>query len=415
MNKSSFTKIFLSLIFGTLILFMVFFAGLWIGNKLTINQGKYSESIIDHEPPTQSSVPNENLNQNLFDPFWQAWDSVHELYVDQPVDDTLLMQGAISGMMNSLGDPHSSYMDPNELQQANASLEGSYEGIGAWVDTSGQFLTIISPMAGSPAESAGLKPGDKIIAIDGVDQTGIDPQIVLRSVLGPAGSQVTLSIQRDNLDSTFDVTITRATIILHDVTGRILDGNIGYIQLSTFGENSAAELHEKLEELLTQNPTGLIFDLRGNTGGYLSTAVDVVSEFISEGTVLIEVYGNGTETRYPAVGGGVATNIPLVVLVNEGTASAAEITAGAIQDYGRGKLIGQTTYGKGSVQQWIELENDQGAIRVTVARWLTPNGRQIHGVGLAPDILVELTEEDQEAEIDPQLDRAVEEILNITQ
>jgi carboxyl-terminal processing protease len=290
-------------------------------------------------------------------------------------------------------------------------MDGEYEGIGAWVDTTGDYVKIVSPMPGSPAEKAGLKANDIIIKVDGEDMTGIDGNLVLRRILGPAGTDVTLTIQREGLDAPFDVTITRAKIIIPSVEGKMLDGNIAYIQLFTFGEKTTGELKTKLRELMAQNPKGLILDLRNNGGGYLNTAIEVVSQFIDKGVVMYEEYGNGQRKTFQALPGGLATKIPLVVLVNEGTASASEITAGAIQDYGRGVLVGVTTYGKGSVQNWIPLENNQGAVRVTIARWLTPKERQISKIGLKPDVEVPLTEEDIKNEKDPQLDKAIE-IIN---
>jgi carboxyl-terminal processing protease len=320
------------------------------------------------------------------------------------------MQGAIRGMLSSLGDPHTSYMDQSEFQQANAPLEGEYEGIGAYVDTTGDFLTIISPMAGSPAEKAGLKPGDTVIAIDNEDMTGIDPNLVLRKILGPAGSEVEIKLKREGVED-FSVKIIRAKILLPSVESKMLDENIAYINLSSFAADTGPKLREDLKDLLSRNPKGLILDLRNDGGGYLDTAQEVVSEFLKEGTVLIEEYGDKSQQKYEVRPGGLATEIPMVVLVNGGTASAAEITAGAIQDYKRGILIGEKTYGKGSVQQWSALPNEAGAIRVTIARWLTPNGRQINTIGLMPDIEVALTQEDFDAKKDPQLDRAIEYIL----
>lgn len=343
----------------------------------------------------------------LFEPFWQAWEIVHEEYVDQPVDDEALMRGAIRGMMDGLGDQHSSYMDPEEFRQANTPMEGEYEGIGAYVDTSAEYLTITSTMQGSPAEKAGLRPNDKIIAVDGEDMTGVDGSIVLKHVLGPAGSQVVLTILREE-EEPFDVTITRDTIILKSVESEMLENNIAYVKLTTYGDDTTRDLKTALRQLLSQNPRGMILDLRNNPGGYLTTAIEVVSQFVGDGVVMYEEYGSGERQIYEAISGGMATEIPLVVLVNEGTASASEITAGAIQDYGRGTLVGMQTFGKGSVQNWVPLDKDQGAVRVTVARWLTPNERQIHEVGLEPDVVVELTEEDFEAGRDPQLDKAIE-------
>jgi len=383
--------------------------------ETVITAGEDGESIVvtPVECPKCPEIPYVDAEgdtpeelQGLFSPFWETWDIVHELYVDQPVDQLALMRGAIIGMLDALGDKHTSYMTPEEFKQANENLEGEYEGIGAWVDTSGDYIEIISPMRGSPAAEAGLQPKDLVIAIDGEDMTGIPGDLALRRILGPAGTRVTLTIRRG--DETFDVVITRSNIIVPTVEHEMLKDNIAYIELSNYGDKTTQQLRDALKSLLAQDPEGLILDLRGNGGGYLNTAIQVVSEFIADGVVMFEQYGDGETFTYQAISGGLATEIPLVVLVDGGTASAAEITAGAIQDYNRGPLVGDITYGKGSVQSWIALEGDAGGVRVTIARWLTPNGRQISEVGLEPEYIVELTAEDYEAGLDPQLDKAIE-------
>lgn len=378
------------------------------------NPARRSELPADHPPLAENQTENPQEG-DLFDPFWEAWDIVHEQYIDQPVDQEVLMRGAISGMIDSLGDPHSSYMDPEQFRQANIPMDGNYEGIGAWVDPTGKYLEIISPMPGSPAEDAGLQPGDIVLAIDGEDMTGIDGNLVIQKVMGPAGTDVTLTIQREGRTEPFNVTVIRQEITVPSVDHRMIEGeNLGYIQIITFGHNTRSELKGALREVLKQNPEGLIIDLRNNGGGFLQTSIEVASEFIKDGVILYEDYGydEGMQT-YEAVRGGLATDIPLVVLVNQGSASASEIVAGAIQDHERGPLVGMTTFGKGSVQNWIELSDNQGAVRVTIARWLTPEKRQIHEKGLSPDYEVELTEENLQQEEDPQLDKAIEVLQNL--
>jgi carboxyl-terminal processing protease len=393
---------------------MMFGSGLLIG-WFNPEPGQYLVSLVKPEASLSvtQSMPEDKVDdkdlQNLFVPFWQAWDLVHSEYVDQPVDNTLMMQGAISGMMDSLGDPHTSYMNPDEYEIVNTDLEGSYEGIGAWVDTTGDYLTIISAMTNSPAEEAGLKPGDQVIAVNGKDVTGIPGDVVLKDVKGPAGSDVTLTIFRQSEEEPFDVTITRREIDVPSVEGEMLDNNIAYIQLTTYGVTTPDELHSTLETLMENNPQGLILDLRNNGGGYLDSAIEIISEFIDSGNVVMyEEMGDGSRKTYKASNGGLAIDIPLVVLINQGSASASEITAGAIQDYERGTLVGETSYGKGSVQIWTPLTHNQGAIRVTVARWLTPKERHISEIGITPDVTVEYTEEDFNNEVDPQLEKAIE-------
>jgi carboxyl-terminal processing protease len=358
----------------------------------------------------EAGTPNEALDSFL--PFWEAWSKLVYLDLPEEVTPLLLMRASLNGMMIALDDPYTGYLDPDLARQWDVDLHGEYEGIGAWVDTSTEFLTIISPMPGSPAEAAGLLAGDQVVAIDGDDMTGIAGDIALKRVLGPAGSKVVLTIERENVEEPFDVTIIRERIVIPNVIYEILDDNIAYLQLITFSETSYQDLVDALEEMFAEDPDGLILDIRGNGGGYLHTAVNITSEFIEEGVILYEEYGNGARDIHEARStDGIATEIPLVVLINEGSASASEILAGAVQDYERGILVGTTTFGKGSVQLPITLKNDQGTARITVARWLTPNENHIQDIGLIPDEIVEITEEDFLAGEDPQLAKAIEILL----
>ena len=362
-------------------------------------------------PETADATPDDL--EATFAPFWEAWQIIQEDFVDQPLDDTELMRGAIRGMLEALGDEHTSYMDPQEYQQANSGIEGSYEGIGAWVDSTGDYLAIVSPMPGSPAEAAGLKPGDLIIAIDGEDMTGTPGDLVIKKVLGPAGSTVELTIRREGEAEPLKFDVTRAKIVVPSIESEMLENDIAHIHIFTFGATTAEELRSAIEELLEQDAQGLIIDFRNNGGGLLSTAIKISSEFIPEGDVILyERYGDGREDIHTSLPGGLATEIPIVILINEGSASASEVVAGAIQDHERGQLVGVTSFGKGSVQNWIPLNNQQGAVRVTIAKWLTPNERTIHDVGLEPDVVVEISDEDIENEFDTQLEKAIEILLD---
>jgi len=406
-------------IFTAVILLSGGFAGGFITGHLIQLQGNFpfgQNGAAPSAAPTvsaeqQAATPSET--QTLFQPFWEAWNIVHERYVDQPVDDKALMEGAIKGMMDALGDQQTYYMEPAVYQDATSQLAGAYEGIGAYVDMKGDFLTIIRPIEGSPAEAAGLQAGDAIIAVDGVDMTGIKPEEVREKVMGPAGTQVKLTVARKGESAPLDFMVTRARIDIPSVTSKMLDNNIGYLAINTFGEQTTNELHKNLDQLLAQNPRGIIIDLRNNTGGFLTTAVDVASEFIDNGVVLYEQHGDGSRDTFNVTGNGRATDMPIVVLINEISASASEILAGALQDYGRATLVGVVSYGKGSVQQWVPLSNNEGAARVTVAKWLTPKERAIDHVGLTPDVYVNMTPEDYQAERDPQLDAAMQTMLAI--
>lgn len=414
MNKG--LKIILGLFVSVVLLACVFSAGLLAGNLIPATGGlPFIRDIVPLiptvEPEQTSSTPEQY--QTLFAPFWEAWNIVHNNYVDRPLDDLTLMRGAIRGMMDAIGDKQTYYMDPVLYESATSQLSGDYEGIGAYVDTQGEYLTIISPIEGSPAEAAGLKPGDQIIAIDGVDMTGTAPEEARQKVLGPAGTTVKLTVARKGEEEPLEFVITRAKITIPSVTGKMLENDIAYIDINQFGDKTTSELSAVLDELIAQNPKGVIIDLRNNGGGYLQTSIEVASEFIDKGVILYEQYGDGSRDTFNALGNGRATDLPIVVLINEGSASASEILAGALQDYGRAKLVGVLSYGKGSVQQWIPLSDDNGAARVTVAKWLTPKERAIDGVGLTPDFVVELTEDDAANNRDPQLDKAIEVLLGL--
>lgn len=414
MNRT--TKTVLGLFVVGILLGGAFSGGFIVGHLMPARGqlpglGDLLPSVPGVQPEQQAATPDEL--QTLFAPFWEAWNIVHEQYVDQPVDDLALMQGAIRGMMDALGDKQTFYMEPRLYESETTSLQGEYEGIGAYVDTDGEYLTIVSPIQGSPAEAAGLLPGDKVIAIDGEDMTGVAPEQARLKVLGPVGTTITLTVTRDGEPEPLEFIITRAKITIRSAEGKMLANGVAYIDINTFGERTTRELRSTLDQLLRQAPRGIIIDLRNNPGGYLTTAVEVSSEFIDRGVILYEEYGDGRRVSHDALGNGEAVDLPIVVLINEGSASASEILAGALQDYGRAKLVGVKSYGKGSVQNWVPLSNDQGAARVTIARWLTPNERQIDQVGLTPDVVVEMTPEDFEAKRDPQLDAAMETMLAV--
>jgi carboxyl-terminal processing protease len=263
-------------------------------------------------------------------------------------------------------------------------------------------------MPDSPAETAGLETGDRIIAVDGEDVTSMDPALVRTlKVLGPAGTDVTLTVLREGVEDPIDVKITRAHIVVPTVDSRMLDNGIGYIQLLQFGGNSDTEVHDALSNLLDQGAQGIILDLRDNGGGYFDQSLSIASEFIDTGVICYQEYNDGTRDAFEASKRGIATDIPVVLLVNQWSASASEIVAGALQDQNRAELVGVTTFGKGVVQTLVPLSNG-GTAHITSARWLTPNGTTIQGQGLTPDYVVEMTEDDYANDLDPQLDKAIQ-------
>ena len=359
--------------------------------------------------PTAGDTPDDL--QTEFRPFWEAWELLQKNFVDQPLDTTKLVQGAIKGMLRATGDRHTNYMTPHEQVVMRTDMSGDLEGIGAEVDTSGDLLRVISPLPGSPAEAAGMLPGDAIIAVDDEEVSGLDAFTVIAKVRGPAGSSVRITLLREGIPEPLTLEITRYKITIPSVEGEILANGLAYVRINRFGDHTSRELRTQLRAQLANNPPGLILDLRNNPGGFLDAGISVTSQFIGTGLVMIEQFGDGRERKYRARPGGLATEIPLAVLINHGSASAAEIVASAVKDYQRGAVVGQTSYGKGTVQTWLDLSNENGAVRITFARWLTPHGNSVDGEGITPDLEVERSYEQYQAGLDPQLDAAAKLLL----
>lgn len=384
-------------------------------------------------------------------PFWNVYDAVTRRYPLGPVDRKTLIEGAIRGLVESVGDPYSSYLSPDDFRGSLDDISGTFEGIGAEigsVDANGNtsdcstfgpdcHLVIIAPLDGSPAEEAGLRPGDVILAVDGSTLDGLTPDEARDRVRGKAGTEVKLHIQRfaapvpvptpagtaapdaspepassrppRQLHDEFDVTLVRAKIQRREVTSRALaDGTVGYVSLSGFSSAGAKELEDAIKAHLDKGIRKIVFDLRGNPGGFLLDSLDVASEFIANDTIYWQEDASGSQVETEARAGGIATDpsIEVVVLINRGSASAAEIVAGALQDRDRAQLIGETSFGKGTVQEWIDL-GEVGGVKLTTWKWLTPDKRWIHKVGITPDIPVTVPA-DAPAGSDPVLDKALE-------
>lgn len=360
--------------------------------------------------PTVSLEPSEK-EEKAFDLFWEVWHILQDEYYGELPDETGMTYGAIKGVLDTLDDDHTYFFDPDIANIMREDMSGSFQGIGAFVRMRKDGrLMIVAPMEGQPAEAAGLRAGDIILEADGLSLEGMSVHEAIIYIRGPQGTVVSLTILREGVAEPFTVEVERAHIEMPTIEAEMLDDGVAYVKLYEFNSQATTRLQKALKDVLKENPRGLIFDLRNNPGGFLSEAVNVASQFIPEGTILVERFSDGTERVYEAENGGLALEIPLVVLVNAGSASASEIVAGAVQDTGCGTLIGETTFGKGSVQLLHNLR-DGSELRVTVARWFTPNDRLIHGQGLEPDIVVEMTPEDMDAGLDPQLDRAVEYLL----
>jgi carboxyl-terminal processing protease len=359
-----------------------------------------------------------------FQPFWDAYHNISAHFALGPVDQKTIVEGAIKGMVDSLGDPYSAYLSPTDFQNTLQDISGTFEGIGAevgTVDASGKTSTcttfgancrleIAQPLPGSPAEKAGLQPGDVVTKIDGTTVDGLTPDQTTSRIRGPAGTSVTLTIVRGSA-APFDVTIVRAKITRQEVvTKDLANGSVGYVQLTGFSETGADAAVAAIKADVQKGQKKLILDLRGNPGGFIDAAQRLASAFVASGPVFWQQDASGNQSPTNAIPGGPATDpsIRVVVLVDGGTASAAEIVTGALKDTGRATIVGQKTFGKGTVQTWYELgtNGDEGGIKLTIAKWLTPNKTWIHKIGITPDVVVDVPS-NLPAGSDPILDKAL--------
>ncbi|MBI2625962.1 S41 family peptidase, partial [Candidatus Parcubacteria bacterium] len=340
---------------------------------------------------------------------WDAWRLVEARYADRKdIDRQKLLYGAVRGLVKSLGDPYTVFFDPPEAKQFSDEVKGSFEGIGAEIGIRDGVLKVIAPLEGSPAQRAGLLPGDTVQKIDGVTTMDISLDEAVRKIRGPKDTTVTLTIGREGNEEPREVAVVREQIVVPNLAWRTVDPGIAYVQLFHFTEQTDADFRKIANELLKADTQRIVLDLRSNPGGLLEVAQSIAGWFLERGALVVtEDFGNGKQNYYRAQGPGKLRALPVVVLVNEGSASASEILAGALRDNRGAKLIGAKTFGKGSVQQ-LEQLRDGSSIKITVAKWLTPQGQNLNNSGLEPDIGVERTREDIEANRDPQLDTAVE-------
>ncbi len=350
----------------------------------------------------------EYFNSDLY---WQAWHTIKNEHVDRNlIDEEAMFYGSLRGMTSALDDPYTVFLDPSEAKDFLDDLSGSFEGIGAEVGIRDDMVTVIAPLSGMPAEKAGLRAGDKIYAIDSLSTINMSLNEAVSKIRGPKDTEVVLTIIREGEDRPFDITITRGTIIIESVSWEVTDDNLFLIKISNFHEDTISLLNKAILEVLTKNVDGIILDLRNNPGGYLDTAIKVASEWIPEGPVLIEQFSDGSRNEFFAKGLARLSGFPTVVLVNQGSASGSEIVAGALRDYKKATLVGEQTFGKGSVQNLKPLKGGS-KLKITIAKWYTPGGDYIDEKGVEPDIEVERSIEDFEADIDPQMNKAIEILL----
>ena len=389
-----------------MIVIIAFLLGWQLGHKdakIAWQNYKPSVSFIGKEPPKDANVD--------FTLFWKTWDLLSKQYFDKKaLDPQKMYYGAISGMVSALGDPYTVFLPPEAQKSTKEDLGGSFEGVGIELGfDKDKRLAVIAPLSGAPADKAGIKAGDLIVKINEKDALGMSLPDAVKIIRGPKGTNVALSIFRDGDTEPKNYNLTRDTIIVKSVElsykNTKSDKKIAVIKLSRFGERTNDEWNQAVSDLLSQNAYGMVLDLRNNPGGFLESAVFIGSEFLDGGDVVLQENNEGVRTPFKVNRKGKLLSIPVNVLINKGSASASEIVAGALQDRKRATLIGDKSFGKGTIQEAEDLEAGTG-IHITIAKWLTPEGRWVNQLlGLDPDIKIEMDKED--ASKDPQLDKAI--------
>ena len=368
-----------------------FFAGIWYGfyNRPAVEKVL---NVVGQKPPPQ-------LGEVDFNIFWDVWSQLEDKYVDKAkLDRKVLVYGASSGLVRALKDPYSEFLPPQENKQFQEDIKGSFEGIGAEIGIRKGVLTVISPLKDSPAEKAGIKGGDKILKVNDTLTGDLALDEAVRLIRGPKGTEVTLTVLRDSFDKTKEFKIVRDTIRITILSTEKKKDGIFVIKLNHFSQNAAWEFRRAVQEFYQSGSKKLILDVRNNPGGFLTVAVDIASWFLPAGEVVTkERVAEGEREIYRSAGYKLLEKTPMVVLINEGSASASEIVAGALRDVRGVKLVGIKTFGKGSVQEVVPLSGGS-SLKITVAKWLTPKGEEINGKGLEPDVKVELPKDEKEEE-----------------
>lgn len=379
----------------------------WLGFEKGQNNAHNSKVTT---PSAISKSDIESVEQIDFSLFWEVWDILQEKYVDaKSITSEELLFNSIKGMLWATKDPYTIFLDPKENKEFNESIEGKFEGIGAEMGIKQGILTVVAPLQDSPAEQSGLRAGDKVLKIDGEPTVEMNIDEAVSKIRGKKGTEVVLNIFRNNgEDKTIDISVTRDVIKVKSVTFEIKNDDVAYFNIMRFGDDTVRSFRKFINKV-PKNTKGIILDLRNNPGGYLDSSVDIASLMLPRGkVVVIEEDKDGNKVKKFSKGGDKLSSIKTLVLINEGTASASEILAGALRDNRTNvTIIGEKSFGKGSVQELIDLKGGS-AVKVTIAKWLTPNGEQINEKGIAPDVEVELSNDDYDNDRDPQLDKALE-------
>ncbi len=410
-NGLSVIKVGLGVLILLALLGATFWSGMWY-SQLTTKPGNILSTEQNKERLSQILGQKTNADKSLskevdFNLFWEVWNLLKTDYVKQDtLNEKNLFYGAVRGLVAAAGDPYTIFLDPKDSKTFADDLAGTFEGIGAEIGIKKEQLVVIAPLPETPAEKAGLRAGDKILAIDKQATMGISVDEAVSKIRGKKGTVVTLIINRPGEDKNREIKITREVIIVKSVKTNLRKDGVMVITITSFNSDTALLFEKAVQEAEKTKPKAIILDLRNNPGGYLNTAVEVASNWIDSGPVVIEQDSKKNRLEYPAVGLARLQKYKTVVLINQGSASASEIVAGALQDDSKARIIGAQSFGKGSVQT-LEKLSDGSSLKVTIAQWLTPKGTNISEKGITPDQAVELTAADYEKSKDPQMDAAI--------
>lgn len=399
MTKRRILSILIVLVIAAALLGSGFLLGFRTGRKLPENIVIKGVQNVDNGTPG-------NVN---FGVFWQAWQTINDNYLkNDSVSNSDKLYGAVGGLVNSLGDPYSEFFNPKDNQKFYEDVQGNFGGIGAELGMKDGQLVIIAPLKNTPASRAGLLAGDEILAINSSSTEGMSVDNAVNLIRGPEGAAVTLTIMRSGWQKSKDFKITRANIVVPTIDAETVNGDIAHIELHSFNANAEYLFYQAMFKALSGGSRGMILDLRDDPGGYLEVAVDLAGWFLPRGSLIVSEEGrNMTKTEFRADGNTALLNFPVVILINKGSASAAEILAGALRDDRHIKLVGETSFGKGTVQE-LEPLSDGSAIKLTIAHWVLPSGGILENGGLTPDFEVKMTDDDVANHRDPQLDKAIE-------
>lgn len=385
-----------------IIAIFLFVLGVWVGRNVSL-------PFIPSDQP-KIEVLNKLYKKDDVDfaTFWEVWDKLNTTFLDKKkLSGEKLLHGAISGLVEAAGDPYTSYYDPDANKSFNDELAGTFEGVGIELGVKDNKLVVIAPLEDSPAKKAGVKAGDRIVLIDGKDASKFSISDAVKMIRGQAGTKIKLTVTREGKTEPLSFELTREKITIKTIKLEI-DSGVAKINLSRFGDNTQKEWDDAVNEITTKGVNKIILDLRDDPGGRLDAAIYIANDFLPTNTVVVQQEdSNGNRKAARTDHDGRLQGVELVILINKGSASASEIVSGALQDHKKAQIVGETSFGKGTVQSVADLKDGSG-LHITIAKWLTPNGNWIHGQGIKPDIEIKLSEEDVKADKDPQLDKAKE-------